>query len=470
MEKLPHLPKSQKSFRKPSAMSPSSYRTLKKALVTRNTSKFINLSGTLRNKSVVNQDEIPEISFQLTTLRKNLDKYSVSNFYKENRLRELKFKLKEMNDSQMVKPEETQMKSDYKAIKAQIREIELSMVEELEDQRILENIQDRMQVTKAFHEKREKKLKKKLEVWSHNLNTQTKLRKETVDSVNQYRVIYKSAFQQVELETKELETEICRMENQSVLKKKMLEKTEEHNKHRLEIVELTMIDERSSHLDEIRNSKLLHFGFDHLFLRKKLEKEKHVFNRLNDAFLKVKIQTGLHDIDDVIERFLTQESNYRELIGNLQVKEKRVDEFKEKIQDVQARVDGLNEIKGNFGLGTDVQKIAQEVNRLKEKKKELVGVKLIMDIWIENIAKKMGISSEYPDSSILKDKYARFGQEVLKMIRAYAELGTTEKNEHKRKRVNVEEIVQAYLAKNGFRVKKRQSVLEKTLRSIHKTK
>lgn len=470
MEKLPHLPKSQSSFRKPSPISPSSYRILKQALVTRNTSKFINLSGTLRNKSLINQDEIPELSFQLTTLRKSLDKYSVSNFHKENRLRELKLKLKEMNDSQIVKAEETQMKSDYKAIKTQIKHIELSMIEELEDQKILENVQDRMQLTKTFHEKKEKKLKKKLELCSYTLNTQTKLRKETIDSVNQYRIMYKTAYGQVEYEKKELETEILRMENQSVLKKKMLEKTQEHNKHRLEIVELTMIDERSSHLDEIRNSKLLHFGFDHLFLRRKLAKEKIVFNRLNDAFVKVKIQTGLHDIDDVIERFLTQESNYRELTRNLQEKEKRVDEFKEKIQNVQARVDGLNEIKGILHLGNDIQKIVQEVNRLKEKKNELVGAKFIMNIWIENIGKKMGILEDNVEGLSLMEKYTRFGKGVLNMIRKYVELGTSEKNENKRKKLKVEEIVQAYLAKDGFRIKNKKSELEKALRSIHKTK
>lgn len=469
MEKLPHLPKSQASFRRPSPISPSSYRILKQALVTRNTSKFMNLSGTLRNQSLLNQDEIPELSFQLATLRKSLDKYSISNFHKENRLRELQFVLKELKDSQTVKYEEIQMRNHYKDVKVQIGDVALSMADEIEDQKMLENIQERMRLTKAFHEKKEKKLKKKLEAVSYYLETQMKLRKETLDSVNQYRNLYKTALGQVEFEKSELKQEILRMENHSALKKKLLEKTEEHNKHRLEIVELTMIEERSAHLDDIRNSKMLHFCFDQLF-RKKLAKEKIVFNKLNEAFMKVKIQTGLQDVEDMIEKFLTQEFNYQELIKNLQIKEIKCEDYKLKILNIQNQVDHLSQQKRFQAHHTEIHQILQKVTRLKEKKNELNNVRMLMAAWIENAWKKMKLPMENAENLTLKEKYLIFGKEIVKIIKEYIGLGKHEENEVKRKKVKVQEIMQIYLAMNVFKVRNKQSVVDKVFRSISKGK
>ena len=370
MEKLPYLPRSQTNIKRIKQISPTTIRILKQAVSSRDTSKFINLSSTLKSSMKRPSSEGLELSFQLTTLRKNLDKFSLLKSHKERTLKDLKSKMKLLKDSEVVKVAESRRSDEYNRLRQEIKNVQVSELEELENQRIYEFMLERLRMSKKFFEKKEKKLRKYLEKNIHEAELQAKLRKDTVDSLYQYKIVYKNAVDALKYETDSFTEEIEKIKAQSIIKKSQISKTEEHNKHRYDIIEQTMIEERSAHFEDMRNSLLMYKMYDKYLLRK-LVSEKIIFNRLDDAFQKIRIKTGFNNVDEVIEKFLSQEFNYRALTLGLHNKESECNHYKIKIADIQKKVNELGQMKQNNEVDSLFIQKRLEIARIKEKKSNL---------------------------------------------------------------------------------------------------
>lgn len=426
MEKLPHLPRSLTNIRKYASVSPSSIRMLKQAVNSRDISKLINLSSTVRNLNARPINEGLELSFQLASLRKNLDKYSIINYHKENRLRNLKSKLKELKDKEIVTEDEVKKENYYYKIMQEIKDVQLQELAELDTQRIYEFVHERMRNTKNFLEKKDIKLRKQLDLVTHSAQTFSRLCKDTKDSVNQYKIVYKNAIKALNYEKSSLESELGRMENQSKLKKAMITKTEEHNKHRLEIVEQTMIDERSAHLEELRNGVLIYKMYEK-FLSKKLVYEKSTFTRLDDAFQRVRVKTGLYNIEEVIEKFLTQEANYKVLTDNLHKKEIECSEYKIRLSEIKDKVSMLDEERVEKKHEPEiVKKSLNKALRAKEKLADIENLYLKLYTWVDNYIKKAHGNrvDETGEKMSLKEKFARLKDLVKMMLKSVDEVNT----------------------------------------------
>ena len=370
----------------------------------------------------------------------------------------------------MKRDEELKLQAEYSGLKREILQVLEKMQDEVFDQSVLISMQQRMRDTRKFLEKREKRIKRSVEVEGQDFEVKIRLRKETVDSVSQFKAVYKQAVGQVRYEKDLLVSEISRLETQSQIKKVLIEKTEEHNRHRLEIIELTMIEERSAHYEEIRNSILLHYCYDG-FLRIKLSKEKIIFNRLNEAFSQVKIKTGLQNIDEAIERFLTHEHNYRELTQNLQSKELECNEYKSKINGMQTKINILADHKDSAAQGKDIlKKSVEDLCRVKAKYDEIGKVHLFINIWIDSMFKRMGFKAQNAESLQLVEKFKLFSQNVSNLFKNFLNMAHIGENESRRKKVRIHEIMQSYLAVNGLRARneERAQQLEKVPRSYQK--
>ena len=179
------------------------------------------------------------------------------------------------------------------------------------------------------------------------------------------------------------------MESQSRLQKSLIAKTEEHNRHRLEIIEDTIVNERGSHFEEVRNKLLLNKMYEK-FLTQTIIHEMRAHNKLEDAYQKVKLKTGLHNIDEIIERFLTQEASYRELTAGLHLKEDQCNHYKEKLKLLQTALADLETKKPS--RDEDQQSVSRAlivINQSQSKKEELEGVVLKINTWVDNMLKKV---------------------------------------------------------------------------------
>ena len=442
MEGLPHVPKSVPNFRRSSPISPSSTRLLRQIVDTRDTSKLINLSATVRNIKPLKHSDLFDLSFQMSSLRKTIDKYSVLSIHKESRLQTLQLRLKELSENSISKKEDIQKALQYKSLKYKLQETEQSESDELFTQSVLNFMHDRLLSTKKFLLKKEVKLKRSLEKLNLELESIHKKRKNTVDSLTQYRSVYKEALGQYNYDKNSLIEEKTRLESHSNNRKRILQKTEDHNKHRLDIIELTMIEESSSHLDELRNSQLVHKCFE-MFLNKKIISEKIKFEKLDLAFQKIKLRTGLQTIDDVIERFLTKETSLKELTENIHEKEEQVNDFHDKIISLQKKVNILQNDKCEKAQDGNITRIIEENSKLKTKKTHLEGRIVEIENWVRlNTDKvRMGKSKEIDETSGLKERFLLLKNLVSEIVKEYAATGKVKDNEDKRKKMKIDDII-----------------------------
>ena len=62
-----------------------------------------------------------------------------------------------------------------------------------------------------------------------------------------------------------------------------------------------------------------------VFLKKKMESEMQKTEWIEDAFEQIRNATGLNDIHDIVNKFLTREQTYAQLLQAVADYEKRID-------------------------------------------------------------------------------------------------------------------------------------------------
>lgn len=84
---------------------------------------------------------------------------------------------------------------------------------------------------------------------------------------------------------------------------------EERQKRQAEIAEAAANDDKDSHEVKLRDSLYMH-RFWYSVLSRKLELEMQKAVDVEQAFQKIRAATGLFNVQDIVERFLTREQTY----------------------------------------------------------------------------------------------------------------------------------------------------------------
>ena len=162
--------------------------------------------------------------------------------------------------------------------------------------------------------------------------------------------------------------------------------------------EAAVIEDRSKkNLAMKENINLLRIWYNHLttlFERKKLK-----FQKLEQAFQKIKIFTGLNEIQAVVENFLTKECTYAGLLQTVQVKELECNDIKDRINQLQEKVNEISNLevdKGNVErCRADERNMLKANLELAQKKFLIESVRDKVKTWIQQMAKKLvGITGE----------------------------------------------------------------------------
>lgn len=410
----------------------------------RNTSRFINLTSTSKF-SQRKFNEGLDLSYQLTTIRKSLDKFSLQKNKKEQKLDELRVRLKMIENSQIVKNEDLVTKHAYKSLQYEVHNTRLVELEELENQKIYEFMYERLRNTTTFLEKRSRKLRKVLDITIHNAESMFKLRKETLDGIQKWKVLYKNELEVFRCEYDSIVEEISKMSVQSKSQKAVMAKTEEQRRHRLEIIENTMINDNGTHYEDLRNRLLLCKMYEKYLTRKTLmEMKEH--GKLNEAYQQVRLKTGLSNIEEIIEKFLTQEMNYNELTQDLHMKESMLSEYQFKLVELQKNLGGVGEEKAIKNNSPAVLEEIINLGKVTEKKIEIEVVIRKINVWLGNMIIKLspGLVQDKLEGKPLGEKFLILKDIVKKcLLVAKADEGTKIIENEKRKEF-VNNLIEKY--------------------------
>lgn len=155
-------------------------------------------------------------------------------------------------------------------------------------------------------------------------------------------------------------------------------KREERLRRQVEISETAADEERNLRAMQLREGLLLHM-FWYSFLQKRLTTDMQKFSKLEAAFDNVKKATGMHQTEEIIERVLTHESGYSEILENINYTRTKIYEYNDKNREMEEKLSMLNMIKTeNLNpaktLEQEVSKKLREIEYDKERFIKVLGV------------------------------------------------------------------------------------------------
>jgi hypothetical protein len=325
-----------------------------------------------------------EVSSQLSILKTLMDKERFSFTRGDMRLTRLK--------SEGVKIDQvtTQRKSSVENLNNKIQFIQDTIDYTLESQlneetnsAINAHLLDRMRTTLVFLRRKYKKLERELHIKSFELNSISQKSNKSKESKINTLIVFSNFKESVNFETNTKRDELEKIEKDLRKRKELSEKRLAHKIKQAEIMEKAIIEDQSVELEELKEKYLLHFMWS-MASGLRFEKEQIKWKKYEDAFLKIKIATGIQDIPTLVEKYLTKEQIYSDFLGSVKKKEVELVVYQDKIDNIQRNLDKLNKMgleslikieKSTYDLLHETRKKAIEEN-LKMKQLSIIQNKI----------------------------------------------------------------------------------------------
>jgi len=340
-------------------------------VTSQNTSMIVDQRPRVRIKDesewATKDEEKNEVGQQLTVLKKRHD-------LSRNLLgkREVELQSLEHEYGQLAAIEST-AESRQKRLMEQIeeKEQEIKRTKELQDQAkderfIYEHVLERMKKTKIH-----------LELKSHQFDSELKNKQFVVnEQLQRMRKSQGNSFlarQAVEVarhlfskEEKQQEDQALELERNMRNRKEMASRREDRAVRQAEIAEQAANEQQDPEETRLRQGYLLHKFWWHA-LQRKLEKDKAQSVEIEEAFQSIKIATGLSDVREIVEKFLTKEQTYSHLVQAVTETEQRVEQLKQAIEDEQQDIRHFEVSEHKLNEAADAKDIDQQImQELKE--------------------------------------------------------------------------------------------------------
>ena len=425
MEKLPNT--SQRSRidwdKSQSLLAAATDRKIRNIIETRKSGTFFDPKYVHTPQEKIQITDANEITSQLSLLRRCMDKERISFTRGDTRLHRLK------SEDSKIEYVIMRRKMTIESLKHSVREVEekvmstldLQCIEE-ENQEVYNHVLDRMRTTLVFLKRKYFKLDQQIRLQSISLN-QTNIKsvkaKEAKHSISQAYSIFKD---ETTFEILSKQKELEKVDKDLIKQKEISENRLAHKKMQEEMRERAIIESHSSQLEGMREKYLLHFMW-HMFSTARFQNEQIKWKRYEDAFLRIKLATGIHDIPLLVEKYLTKEQIYSDFLLSVKRKEKELVDYQVKIQKIQKNIEKLHEIdeqqveKSKF---EEMSQIHKQVLEESTKMKQLVIVHTKIQDWCHRFIKKVSVFNKDPENferTHLKSCFFHVKEVALKVMK-----------------------------------------------------
>jgi chromosome segregation ATPase len=137
-----------------------------------------------------------------------------------------------------------------------------------------------------------------------------------------------------------------------------------------------------------------------VFLKRKMENEMRKSAEVEDAFQTIRAATGMTDIHSIVQKFLTREHTYSQLLVNVAECERKIEALKKENEELMntlhalnldnddQNVDGKND-KRSDDLSTQVSDLKKEVEECKDRSQKVEIVSDQVYGWTQKVLQKM---------------------------------------------------------------------------------
>ena len=220
------------------------------------------------------------------------------------------------------------LQTKYEQLKDSLDATRKAHEEELKSKRSYQHMLDRMKQDKIAMEMKANALQTSLKSAKQVLDGETDKFRKIREVKYQSRFLLKELDSELKLEEKKRTEKLMQLERNVRQRQEAALRREERQKRQAEIAEAAANDDKDSHEVKLRDSLYMH-RFWYAVLSKKLAIEMDKAVDIEDAFQKIRAATGLFNVQDIVERFLTREQTYSQLLSAVSDAEKKLEQLRE---------------------------------------------------------------------------------------------------------------------------------------------
>ncbi|OMJ94632.1 hypothetical protein SteCoe_2122 [Stentor coeruleus] len=390
---------------------------------------------------IQNDDEIKEITLQLVMIRKAYDNILRENSQKRSQIEMMKKQIEKLSSTTNIcNEDQSSISAKMLSLTNQVGTLKSKLDEELKSNRIYEQILSRMKTETISLELRSSNLHTNLSSANRNLDgymRNNKMKKE--DNVQSQKLL-KTIREEIEAEKKSNDDMIKRLEKSARAKKEAAIRRQERIKKQAEIAEKAANENRNAKEIALKQEIILHKLY-HMFLKYKQDKLSKESKETEEAFMSIKIATGLSNIKSIVEGFLKKEEVTAQLKSTMAESEKNLDLYKKKHEKTKNELSQVV-LMSSESLGPYLQKFTElefeisnerkiysqfeeeknsyeelyrRIEDLRNKFSRILGVKQDKDLFVSFDYIKEGVRKNLEEIQNFKDMYMKqYEKEIQK--------------------------------------------------------
>ena len=336
-----------------------------------------------------------QISQELHVIKTFTNTTNLSKTTTSKMINRLELEMDQAKHSEIYGKKIPQMQERIEVLKEKIAEAKEKQQEKLADREVYYHIEKRLVATKIHLDMKTNFLQEQLNIKQHVLTLEEKLslrsREGRCRSARQYRNFSQSS----DFYNKNKVKLLGKLEKDN----EMIEQGEvsrlQRRKRHLEICEQVDDEETIRRFKGIREGIMLHRVW-YMFLSHKLNKNIEKFGTIEQAFSKIKGITGLQDINDVVEKFLTKENAFLELMNFIVQNKHTKENLQKRNEEVESRIEKATIIEGTAIKEEKLTELEKEISNNfnrnvyeKFRQKNLIGIKSNIEIWVKRNIKRV---------------------------------------------------------------------------------
>ncbi|OMJ91737.1 hypothetical protein SteCoe_5636 [Stentor coeruleus] len=376
-----------------------------------------------------------ELSTQLKVIKNKYNQTKTEWDIIDSTFNITKEQMSKLEEKERVSGNKRVMMKEYKInLKIKLEKLRKKIYNALTDNETYKHIKKRMKATKVFLKIKLNTLQNTLETRNEVSREQNQKRLDSIKHVGKSRNNLRALSIDLAHEKKQ-RLFISKNLSKDLTNRKKFSIRREHMRQRHEeIVESVSNEEKIIRNNFLRNGVLLHKVW-YTFLDKKLSIEMEKFNVVDSAYIKIKSQTGLSNIKDVVQKILTRENNYTSLMNMINESKRVCFNYKEKNSQIELNLNkimisgGSNKISDIGKLKDKTVEMIKKVKEGKEKYDKMKRAKDYVNTWGESILRKLMPEEKYENNG-LREVFGELRLAVKEKIKQAEEIRMRVVNQH----------------------------------------
>ena len=377
-------------------VSKSENKRLHSLILTSKPENFLNVSTTARDTSrkVSKQEDLPELSAELNSLRKKHDINRGSNFLLDHSLANMKKQLEGFRQEELKTLNRlTFLKNEVERLEEAVEETVQRQEDACEATKVYNHIIERMKIHRLKLDIKNEETVKTLKASRRVLDEEFEVCRKQKEAKIKTKRALDSLEGYVDQETKEKEDNVSVIEKDMKKRLENSNKREERYRRQIEIAERAANEDREARATQMREDVIL-MRFWYTYMRKKLDYDMNRLNYIENAFEKVRKNSNVNDASEMVTKVLTTEIAYNELRKIVEDSNYNISKTQEKINQIEENLLKVEKIKNQSNIKENLQKeIIEKLKTGVDDKNKVIKLKEVhqkIKVWSSKMIKKLG--------------------------------------------------------------------------------